>query len=86
MVKKVHLVNFSDILQVARKTGYCWNAAHDILVNDEIPPMYECHQREFELSDFDATKNPYGYSTDTLKIMQAFCAAHKLKSFVLVND
>lgn len=50
MVKKVTLVDFTDTLFVAEKIGYSWNQAHDILVRDEICPMYECNKREYHIS------------------------------------
>lgn len=86
MVKKVTLVDFTDTLFVAEKIGYSWNQAHDILVRDEICTMYECNKREYHLSDFNEESNPYGYSEDTLKIMNAFCKEHNLKEFTMVND
>ena len=86
MVKKVNMVEFSDTLFAAEKVGYDWNTAHDILVNDEICPMYECNSKDYHISDFNLEKNPYGYSEDTLKIMNAFCAEHNLTSFTMVND
>ena len=86
MVKKVTLVDFTDTLFVAEKIGYSWNQAHDILVSDEICPMYECNKREYHISDFNEESNPYGYSEDTLKIMNAFCKEHSLKEFTMVND
>lgn len=86
MVKRVTLVDFTDTLFVAEKIGYSWNQAHDILVRDEICPMYECNKREYHVSDFNEESNPYGYSEDTLKIMNAFCKEHNLKEFTMVND
>jgi len=38
------------------------------------------------MSDFNEKSNPYGYSEDTLKIMNAFCKEHDLKEFTMVND
>lgn len=86
MVKRVTLVDFTDTLFVAEKIGYSWNQAHDILVRDEICPMCECNKREYHVSDFNEESNPYGYSEDTLKIMNAFCEEHNLKNFTMVND
>lgn len=86
MVKKVNLVEFSDTLHSAEKVGYSWNQAHDILVGDEICPMYECNSRDYYISDFDEKNNPYGYSEDTLKIMNAFCKEHALTEFTMVNN
>jgi hypothetical protein len=86
MVKKVNLVNFSETLQVAEKIGYSWNEAHKILVSDEICPMYECNSRNYCISDFDYQKNQYGYSQDTLKIMNAFFNEHDLEELTMVND
>lgn len=86
MVKKVNLVEFSDTLYAAQKVGYDWNTAHDILVRDEICPMYECNSKDYHISDFNRENNPYGFSEDTLKIMNAFCKEHDLTEFTMVND
>lgn len=85
MVKKVTLVEFSDTLSSAENVGFSWNEAHEILVNDEIFPMYECNSRDYYISDFDEKRNPYGYSEDTLKIMNAFCKEHDLTEFTMVR-
>lgn len=85
MVKKVTLVDFSETLFSAEKVGFGWNQAHDILVSDEICPMNECNSREYHISDFDEKDNPYGYSEDTLKIMNAFCEEHDLTEFTMVR-
>ena len=86
MVKRVTLVDFTDTLFVAEKIGYSWNKAHDILMRDGIRPMHECNQIEYYASDFDEQSNPYGYSNDTLKIMNAFCKEHNLEKFTMVKD
>ena len=86
MVKKVNLVEFSDTLYAAQKVGYDWNTAHDILVSDEICPMYECNSKDYHISDFNRENNPYGFSEDTLKIMNAFCKENDLTEFTMVND
>lgn len=85
MVKVVTLVSFSDTLFSAEKVGFSWNQAHKILINDEICPMYECNSKEYDMSDFDASKNPYGYSEETLKIMNAFCKEHALTEFTIIR-
>lgn len=85
MVKKVTLVEFSDTLFSAQKVGFNWNQAHDILVKDEIYPMYECNTRDYYISDFDEKINPYGYSKDTLTIMNAFCREHDLTEFTMTR-
>ncbi len=86
MKKNVTLVDFSDVLSIAESVGYSWNQAHDILVNDNICPMYEINQFDYYVSDFDEKENPYGYSEDTLKIMNAFCKSNNLEEFTMVND
>lgn len=85
MVKKVNLVEFTDVLYSAQKIGYTWNGAHNILDKDDIRPMYEIRTRDYYISDFNPESNPYGYSEDTLKIMNAFCKEHNLDEFTMTS-
>lgn len=86
MPKQVTLVEFPELLRYAETIGISWNLAHDILVKDEIPPMYECNSREYYINDFNADNDEYGYSDETKKIMKGFFEKHKLLEFTLVND
>jgi len=45
---RVDLFEFSDILAHACTMGYSWNNAHEILVKDEICPMYETTVKDFK--------------------------------------
>lgn len=82
---KVDLYEFSDLLSCAGTIGYNWNQAHDILVKDEVPPMYETKTIEFYASECtpEANEHAYGYSEDTLKILQAFFKQEKVEMFTL---
>jgi hypothetical protein len=86
MKRKVDLVEFSDLLEEAEKLGYGWNLAHEILVKDHIPPMYELSTREIYASELKYTKEQGGWSDDSRKILQSFMDTHKLKSFILVME
>lgn len=84
-MKKVNLADFGDLLRCAEKNGYYWNSAHKILVNDEIPPMYESSTTEYYLSDLGDTVDQcqYSWSEDTWKILKAFFEQEKITSFTL---
>jgi len=91
MRRSVVLVEFSDLLGYAQKIGIPWNKAHDILVKDDVPPMYEVNTREFYFSELvskDATDraDPYGFTDDTVRILVGFMVKENLKEFTLVND
>lgn len=81
MPRKVNLVGFTELLGHAQDIGYDWNKAHDILVGDEIPPMYEIHAREFYVNELDEC-----YEGDSLKILKTFCEKHNLSEFTLVDE
>jgi hypothetical protein len=81
-MRRVNLVEFPDLLFYAESIGISWNKAHEVLVNDEIPPMYECNSREYYLSDL----NQYGYSEDTIKIIKGFMEKNNVTEFTLIND
>lgn len=86
-MKKVNLADFGDLLSCAEKNGYSWNGAHEILVNDEIPPMYESPTCEYYLSDLgdSVDKCQYDWSADTWKILKAFFEQEKITNFTLTR-
>lgn len=63
MPKKVTLVEFSELLQVALSLGYDWNAACDIL--REVLPWPESATRAWHKEDL----KHYSLSADSMKIM-----------------
>jgi hypothetical protein len=79
---RVDLFEFSDLLHYARKLGYDWNQAHDILVKDGVCPMYECNKRELYLGEGPA----YGWTEDSCKIVDGFLKENEIEMCVLVND
>lgn len=76
---KVDLFDWSDLLHYAETIGYDWNQAHDILVKDEVPPMYESRTRELNLGE----GHYYAWSEDTCKIVDGFLESSGLKSCVI---
>lgn len=89
MPRTVTLVDFSELLYYSQSIGIDWNTAHDILVKDEVPPMYESNQREYHISDF--VSNPddspaYRHSDETVRIMVGFMVKENIDGFTLVND
>ena len=86
MPKKVTLVEFSELLFFAESMGFEWNDAHEFLVNDEIPPMYEIRSRNYYLSDFVPESSNYEFSEETMKIMKGFFEKNNIEAFTLVND
>jgi hypothetical protein len=90
MPKTVVLVDFSELLRYAGSIGIDWNTAHEYLVNDGIPPMYESNSCEYTFSEF--VYNPDGhkwaptYSDETYRIMVGFMVKENLDGFTLVND
>lgn len=90
MVRCVNLVDFTELLHYAQSIGISWNKAHDILVKDEVPPMYECNSREYYLSDYVSDKGdkqaPYGEADETIRILVGFMIDEEIDGFTLVND
>lgn len=82
----VTLYEFSDLLSCAVSIGYGWNEAHDILVKDEIPPMYERRTTEYYKSECIPKSEGgwYGFSEDTLKILNAFFEQENIDGFTMV--
>ena len=79
-MKKVNLMDWSDLLHYASKIGYNWNQAHDILVKDGVPPMYETRERTLYLGGGDE----YGYSEDTCKIIDGFLNENNITEITIV--
>ena len=90
MVRRVNLVDFTELLHYAQSIGISWNEANDILVKDEVPPMYECNSREYYLSDYVSDKGdneaPYGESEASVRILVGFMINEEIDGFTLVND
>ena len=84
MPKTVTLVEFPELLYAAQQIGYTWNGAHEILVRDEIPPMYELNSIEYSLSELD--DEDYSWSEDSRKILRHFYEVHGLTEFTLVRS
>lgn len=80
-MKKANIVEFTDLLSHAVTIGYCWNQAHEILVKDEVPPMYECKKREMYLEEIGLN----GYSEDTMKILTSFFEENKVTEFTIIG-
>jgi hypothetical protein len=82
---RVNLFDFSDLLSCAERIGFDWNKAHDILVKDDVPPMYESKTKDFYINECtpEGNKNAYGYSDDTIKILQAFFKQEKIEEFTI---
>ena len=78
----VDLFEFSDLLFCAEKNGYGWNEAHKILVDDEVPPMYE--RKKVSYTTGEINNNDYGFSEDSLKILKAFFKQENLEEFTIV--
>jgi hypothetical protein len=83
-VAKVNLFEFSDLLFCATRIGFGWNQAHDFLVKDDVPPMHGFNKTEFYKRECTESNNPYGYSPDTLKVLQAFFEEEKIDDFVMI--
>ena len=66
--------------------GYSWNQLHDILVNDEFPPMYEIHTRDYDISEFEYDGDPvYGYSNDTCDVVKAFMNSEGVTNMLITD-
>lgn len=96
MRRNVTLVPWTDLLWYAQTVGYTWNQAHKILVDDEIPPMYEAKTREYHSYDFsefsikgkldeDGIINEYGFSEDTVKICKGFMESEKIDEMTVTG-
>lgn len=80
-MKKVNLASFGDILHHATSMGYNWNQAHDILVKDGVPPMYECSTRDYYLEELDEC-----LSGESLEIVKSFMKDNNVDHFTLTRD
>ena len=89
MKRNVNLVPWTDLLSYATTIGYDWNQAHKILVDDEVPPMYEVKVRDYTLEDMgDGTKgkDAYGWSEDSIKIVKGFMETEKITEMSVVDE
>lgn len=84
MKKRVTLVKFSDLLRYAQSIGMGWNKAHDILVKDEVPPMYESNSRKIWVDEVKSGE--YSWSEDSLRIVEGFMKSEDLEEMTLIND
>ena len=82
MVRTVTLAEFSDLLSHAATIGIDWNTAHDILVRDNVCPMYECNQRDLYLG----MGKHYGWTDESSRIVDTFLNANGITNCTLVND
>ena len=62
--------------------GYGWNALHEIMVNDEVVPMYECKVRDIHIGDCDPSV--YGWSEDSCKVLKSFMEENNIEEISLV--
>lgn len=82
MKKGQSVCEFGDLLCHAEKLGYSWNTAHDILVDDEVPPMYESYQRDI----YVGMGPDYGWSEDSCKIVDGYLASEGVSECTLLRD
>lgn len=84
---KVNLYDFGDLLSCAVKVGYGWDEAYDILVSDGVSSMYETSNRTFYKSECTPENNAHyhNYSSDTIKILQAFFEEENVNEFTMVQ-
>lgn len=76
------VITFCDLLSHAVSIGYNWNQAHAIIIADGILPMYESPIRELYLHNGSA----YGWSEDSIKIIDGFMEKHNLTQCSLIGD
>lgn len=86
MKRNVTLVPWTDLLHHAVSIEYDWNQAHDILVKDEVPPMYEANVREYYLDETDENNCAFNWSKDSIKIVNGFMKENKLKEMTVTRD
>lgn len=86
MPQKITVVEFSELLSFAESIGFEWNDAHEFLVDDEIPPMYEINKRTYYLNDFTPESSNSDFSEETIKIMRGFFEENNINTFTLIND
>lgn len=81
MRKNVTLIDFGDLLHYASSIGFNWNQAHEILVNDEVPPMYESNSTDL----YPGVGNDYGWSEDSIKIVEGFLKDKNLTACTMLR-
>ena len=80
-MKQTTMIDMGDLLNYAVQIGYDWNQTCDLLDRDGIRPMHEIHTTELY---FGAGKD-YGWSEDSIRIVEGFLTKHNLKSATLVD-
>jgi len=78
-----NVVEFGELLGYAERIGIPWNAAHESLVIDEIPPMYENRgTNQWGEGDIDM----YDFSDETKKILSGFMKENNVDFINVIND
>ena len=78
---KVDLFEFGDLLSHGTsKLGYEWNDLHEIMVRDEVPPMYERRKNQIHIDEL----HDYNYSEDSIKVLTSFMNEHGISEMVIV--
>ena len=81
-MKTVNLVQFTELLSFAETIDFGWNQAHKILVDDEVPPMYEAKSREYNLEEIK--DGMFAWSKDSVKIVTGFMEKNKVTDITIV--
>ena len=82
-MKRINLVNFSELVEHATGLGYSSGQAEDILSDNGIREA-GVRKKDFEITDFH-DKTP-DYDNDTVKIMATFMYTNEVDMIVVVND
>lgn len=80
MSRLKNVYEWVDLLHHATNIGYSWNQAHDILVKDEVPPMYESNYKEYYVNEI----LDRGFSEDTIKILVSFIEKEKITDIITI--
>lgn len=81
MMTKINLYEFRDLLFHATSVGYGWDEAHELLVDDRVPPMHELNKRNF----YKEKLEELGYSNDSILILETFFDTKSIKKFTLIK-
>lgn len=69
--------------------SYQWNELHNILVDDEFPPMYEQRTRNYNISEMSFSGeegNEYGFSKETCDVVTAFMNKHGVRDMLIIEE
>ena len=83
-MKKVNLVEFSEIIKYATTLGYKWNDACELL--DNVRPQHEIHSMDYSLEDEEEWREDFEWSEEVINILKSFMKKMKIKEMTVIDE